>query len=105
MNQNNEKVKFCVIDKGLGGTTTSVIVNKAEIYLNQYKPDMVIVMMGINDADGTVPTGGSSRKQGHFYENFKTYKLITLIRQHIVAKIAEIEFNNLIKKLFILKRL
>ena len=42
-------VAFSVIDKGVPGTSTSWIVQQLEVYLDQYHPDVVVTMMGVND--------------------------------------------------------
>ena len=49
LNQRNIGVRFSVIDKGRVGTNTQIILNQVETYLNQYHPDMVVAMMGVND--------------------------------------------------------
>jgi len=49
LNQRNIGVQFSVIDKGLGGAKTPVILAHLESNLDTYKPDMVIAMMGMND--------------------------------------------------------
>jgi tetratricopeptide (TPR) repeat protein len=49
LNQRNAGIKFSVIDKGVGGTETSIILSKLESNLATYNPGMVIAMIGIND--------------------------------------------------------
>lgn len=55
LNQRNRGIKFSVIDKGLGGTNTSAILERLEINIKQYQPHMVITMMGINDYGAHMP--------------------------------------------------
>ena len=55
LNQRNIGVHFSVIDKGIAGTNTSTILSQVESYLNEYHPDMVVTMMGINDAGEHIP--------------------------------------------------
>ena len=43
-----------MIDKGLGGTNSGVILSRIESYLKKYRPHMIIAMMGINDDAQTV---------------------------------------------------
>ena len=40
---------FRVINKGVPGTSTGVILNKLPEYLATYKPDLVLAMVGLND--------------------------------------------------------
>jgi len=49
LNNKPTGIKFEVIDKGIGGTSTAVILSMLKENLEKYKPDMVITMMGIND--------------------------------------------------------
>jgi len=50
----NQNGAFTVIDKAQGGINTAVIVANVERYLDEYEPDMVIAMIGINDMWDTV---------------------------------------------------
>ncbi len=49
LNQKSPHVKFSVINKGEPGRYSTTIVKNLKASLDQYQPDMVIVMMGIND--------------------------------------------------------
>ena len=46
LNGRNMGIRFSVIDRGLGGTNTSVLVSRIEADLDTYHPDMVVAMMG-----------------------------------------------------------
>ena len=88
LNQNGGGMKFTVLDKGKGGTNTLSILGHAEAYLDQYHPDMVVAMMGINDGD--VPhlpyENPSASAATLFLNSFTTYKLARLLWLHIRAK-------------------
>jgi len=49
LNDMDPRKEFSVINKGIGGTNTGIILTRLESYLEKYKPDIVITMMGIND--------------------------------------------------------
>lgn len=51
LNQNDRGLQFKIIDKGRIGTSSMQILSRLEGYLNEYEPDMVVVMMGINDGE------------------------------------------------------
>src|SRR3989338_1292611 len=51
LNRRLPERRSTVINKGLPGADTSLIISELERYLNSYSPDMVIAMMGINDDD------------------------------------------------------
>ena len=46
LNQHNVGVRFSVIDKGIASTNTFFILSNIESYLTEYRPDMVVAMMG-----------------------------------------------------------
>ena len=87
LNQRNVGIKFSVIDKGLVGTTTAVILSELEANLDKYQPDMVIAMLGINDEGYHMPyEAASTSKIILTLRSFKTYKLARLLWLHIVTK-------------------
>ncbi len=93
LNQRSNGIKFSVIDKGLSGINTSGILAALENNLNEYKPDMVVVMMGINDAGAHLPyQSPTTSRLVLFFRSFKTYKLIRLLWLHIVTKAKEVGF-------------
>ena len=80
--------KFSVIDKGRTGTVSDVIFSNLNDYLDEYAPDMVITMMGLNDRRQDVMVIKSS--PGRFYTTLKSYKLIRLLLLHMQANIVTI---------------
>jgi len=74
--------KFCVINLGIPGGNTSVIVSQLGHNLSEYRPDMVIAMMGINDLG--MPKGPQ------FLRTLRIYKLITILSDRIANKFEEI---------------
>jgi tetratricopeptide (TPR) repeat protein len=98
LNQSNIGVKLSVIDKGLSGTTTSVILTGLKSNLNAYQPDMVITMMGANDGATYLPFDPASDSKGMiFFKSFRIYKLTRLLWLHIVTKLKEIEFYRSVR--------
>jgi len=87
LNQRKIGIKFSVIDKGISATNTTLIVANLESDINKYHPDMVVAMMGINDKEKYVPYKicVNSRAES-FFKSFKIYKLVKLLRLHILAK-------------------
>jgi len=49
--RSNIGIKFSVIDKGVVGANSSIILAQLESNLAQYHPDMIVAMMGSNDHD------------------------------------------------------
>ena len=90
LNQSNIGVHFSVIDKGRGSTTTRAILSQVESYLAEYHPDMVVAMMGINDLGGFIPYEvATTSKTVFLFKSLRIYKLIRLIRLHLLAKAKE----------------
>ncbi len=92
LNQRNIGTRFGVIDKGIGGTNSSLILRQVESYLDKFHPDMVVVMMGINDWGAHIPYGPpSSSMTLRFLRSFKIYKLLQILWLHMVTKAQEIK--------------
>ena len=85
LNQRNKGIKFSLIDKGVIGVNTAYILSRLESNLDTYHPDMVVTMMGINDAQicyyKDIPEATS-----WLFQHCKVYKFMRLIYMHIVKK-------------------
>jgi len=87
LNGRKTGIVFSVINKGISGTDTSVIVSELENNLNKYSPDLVITMMGINDRGVYMPRPQApASKSRLFLRSFRTYKLAKLLALHIAKK-------------------
>jgi tetratricopeptide (TPR) repeat protein len=72
-------VRFAVVDRGLAGATSTVLVDRLEADLDAYRPDMVVAMMGINDAGRHVPYEPETASRWlRFARSLRTYKLLRL---------------------------
>jgi len=88
LNRRNTGIRFTVIDKGVTGTNTSIILSGLESDISEYLPDMVITMMGINDSGPYMPYGPvSDSKAANFFKSFRIYKLVRILRLNIMAGI------------------
>ncbi|MCK5862774.1 MAG: tetratricopeptide repeat protein [Candidatus Hydrogenedentes bacterium] len=90
---NNSKlgISFSVLDKGIQGTNSAFIVSQLEENINEYQPNIIIVMMGTNDSPQTVVYENTSGvKIKLFLQDFRVYKLVRLLQEHIIYKINEI---------------
>lgn len=75
LNEKSKNIKFNVVDKGQGGTNTLFISKKINNYLEEYQPDCVILMMGIND-----------KGIRYIKNNIRVLNLLQLIYRHIKNK-------------------
>ena len=105
----NEKIpnkKFAVINKGKSGTNSYRILSEIEDNLNEYKPDMVITMMGLND--GAVPdlkvydealsvniAKSPDKEDGPvLLKHLKVYKFVNLLRVLIQRELGKLDSMN-----------
>ncbi len=86
LNQRKIGIKFSVIDKGVSGTITSDILAELEPNLNQYYPDIVVTMMGINDV-GVMYYKDIPQTNTVAFRYCKAYRFIRLIYMHILYKL------------------
>jgi len=87
LNQRNTGINFSVINKGIGGICTAMIVLQLEDNLNKYNPDMVITMMGASDGVNTVAYEDVPAKETtSFFKSLRIYKLVKLLRLRIINK-------------------
>ena len=90
LNKRQTGMKFSVIDRGRPGTDTTAILESLEANLDEYHPDMVITMMGINDGGTHMPHEAVSDPAFlHFLKSFRVYKLARLCGLHISARLED----------------
>ena len=88
LNEKIKSAKFVVINKGLPGVDTSLIISQLEHYLNSYRPDMVIAMMGINDDDfgGYLSLNSRFLRLKALINESRVYKLFKVLRARLSSK-------------------
>lgn len=80
------KRKVAVINKGIPGGDSTAIIAQLEDNLNRFRPDMVIVMMGVNDRENSVPDNPAGGRAGTLsVPEMKTGKLIRQISTRLAA--------------------
>ncbi len=77
LNARDVGIKFSVIDRGVAGATTSVLLSGLESDLDRYQPDMVVAMMGINDQGGYYADIPES--EGILFQHLRVYRLARLL--------------------------
>ena len=88
LNEQDLGVKFSVINNGVRGTVTGVILSQLEGNLDRYNPDMVITMMGENDdRDFVFYEDKNFSHAEKFFKTLKIYKLSKLIWLHSLDKL------------------
>jgi tetratricopeptide (TPR) repeat protein len=88
LNRQEVGVRFAVVNQGRIGATTNEIVAEIEDDLDEIEPDVVVVMMGINDG-GKTHAYGSIIAPGlrRWYGSLRVYKLYRLIQFALEQKL------------------
>ncbi|MDD5254984.1 MAG: tetratricopeptide repeat protein, partial [Candidatus Omnitrophica bacterium] len=88
MNNNNIGIRFSVVDKGVPGTNTSAILSRLEQNIDEYRPHMVISMMGINDPNPHLSYEDSApRNTIAFLDKLRVFRLGKLVYLSSLARI------------------
>jgi len=96
LNQRNTGIQFSVIDKGMPSTTTQDILTCLEADLDTYRPDIAVVMMGVNDElcrKGSLPDRSRKIYSYNALSSSKVYNLIRLLWLHIQKRSEEIRYT------------
>lgn len=80
-------IKYSVVNKGLAGTNTNIILSKVPEYIERYDPDMIIAMMGIMDSTKEEKTFSEDKKSR--FRPPRVYRLMKLLHEHIMSKTKE----------------
>lgn len=84
LNSRHKDIRFSVINKGIPSMTTTQIVANLGKHLDEYKPQMVMIMMGINDGlELQNNPHGIFRVENPFLEKFQIVKLTKLLWLHL----------------------
>jgi len=96
LNKRNIGIRFSVIDKGIIGTNTFVILSQLKQNLDIYKPNMVVVMAGMNDIGISyykdIPEVNTAA-----FQYCKVYRFMRFMYMHIVKKLRKQDIHGLTK--------
>lgn len=87
LNARGKSIGFSVINKGIPGVRTSYILSQLENNLKRYRPNMVIIMAGINDGPPTDSTRLYIPATIKIAMSFKTYNLLRSVWLSLNAKL------------------
>lgn len=92
LNKRDIGIKFSVIDKGLSACNTSIIMGQLEKNLNEYYPDIVVAMIGINDhGQHMLYKSIPNTRIGKILKHLKSYQLLRLFYFHGISKVKNIK--------------
>jgi len=83
LNARAGKKRFKVIDEGRNAATTDLIQGMLGCYLDKYKPDMVVTMMGINDSVEGLSV--FHYPSGPWYRKLRSYKIFLMAWSGLIA--------------------
>jgi len=87
LNNGRPDIRFEVFNEGVPGKDTFYLLSKLEGNLDKYNPDMVIVMMGINDHGLYVERQENEGNVMGFFKDLRVYKLTKLVFASSINKI------------------
>lgn len=93
LNESQTGITVCVLNKGVVATNTGAIVSRLEYNIDKYDPDIIIVMMGINDNPDSFIYDSTRTPKLKFIRSLKILKLLKLLNLHLSAKINEHKNN------------
>ena len=101
LNEYDPEIHFTVFNEGMGGTNSAMILSQLKENLDRYKPHMVIAMMGINDTPKTPKYEEEDIhvKSVFMIHNLRIYKLVMLLKEHIMYQLSQISFEYILKKI------
>ncbi len=88
------KIKFKVFNEGVPATTTYDILQNLEKNLDKYKPDMVIVMMGVNDPKFYIKPIDKVGVAILYLKNLRIYKLVKAIPEILEENISKWKYKS-----------
>jgi tetratricopeptide (TPR) repeat protein len=88
--ERNKDIRFKVINKGIPGANSALVLSQLDKNIKKYNPNMIITMLGINDGRDSIAYIDAPRVRTKlFFMNLRIYKLPKLLWLHIVNKVKE----------------
>lgn len=84
LNSSGMEKSFTVINKGIPAMTTTDILSNLDNNIKEFRPRIIIAMMGINDLqDPFNKEGKAASNKNPLFENLRVYKLAKLLWLHL----------------------
>jgi tetratricopeptide (TPR) repeat protein len=93
LNERNIGIQFSVINKGVIAMNTSFIVSNLKADLKEYRPDMVIAMMGINDCGYLA--GKDKVRLNSFWYSLRVCKFFSVLWEKVLSRFKDIKIRYL----------
>jgi len=93
LNNKNLGKEFSVINKGVVLVDSEGILSSLPSNLEEYSPEMVIIMAGLNDAKKEYSSKNIFYKTKFFLKRFRVYRLLEQLRPEIF-NVEQIDYDN-----------
>lgn len=91
LNTSIKNIHFSVINKGIPSGTSTQIVSHLPNFLDEYQPNIVVAMIGINDGPNfPLAKDNASKTWDRILMKSRVYKLFKLVVIHLQNKIIEV---------------
>lgn len=87
LNTSSKNKQFTVINKGIPGIGTAFILSNVNQWMNEYNPDIVVAMMGINDHNTLIPVDQVSLQKLSLFKNLRVYKLTRWLTTNVMESL------------------
>ncbi len=87
--KHDPQLKISVINKGIPSIDTKTILDNLESQLDQYNPQVVVLMIGINDEYNYYTFGQDVQTRRNFLDDLRIVKLMKYIKLHMAHKLKE----------------
>ena len=82
LNERSPSTSFKVINRGMVSKNSRDIYDQLLRDLKQYRPHIVVAMIGVNDAEETLPVGARSGL-AEFFRRLRVFKFFGLLGEHL----------------------
>ncbi|MFT5387039.1 MAG: tetratricopeptide (TPR) repeat protein [Lysobacterales bacterium] len=93
LNDRVENKKYVVINKGIPGIDSNTIITNLSEWIQQYNPNIVVVMMGINNHNSFVVSKETNNKIEMLFKKTKIYKVYHFIKITLLGNKRELIQN------------
>jgi Flp pilus assembly protein TadD len=94
LNRKTKGMKFSVIDKGVAGTNSTAILSMLGRNIKEYDPQMIVIMMGINETENTVPWGRTTTGIWSLLERSRVYRVGMILHTDIAARLRALRHDK-----------
>jgi len=104
LNERQGARAFSVINKGMPAATTTQVISSLPLWLDQFQPQIVVAMLGINDNKDVVSAQNPTTDKQGFFRDLRVVKLVRMIHLHLEARKQKIPPSSLPEKIVVVEQ-